>query len=564
MNAGILFNEFAILLFMAVMFGFVAVMLRQQLTIAFILVGLIAGPAFLGWIRPHNDIDVLANYGVTLMLFIIGLKLDLTLIKKYGQVSFMAGIGQIAVTMCGAMLVSYLTGIQLVPALIAAFAISISSTIVVVQMISSKNETFSLHANITIATLIVQDLAAILVIIVLSSWKNIYSLYLYHTSQALSVFSTEAGLIAVAVLLAIYVFPLLLQYIAKSRDLLVLFAFSWAVLFAAITNSVGLGMQIGGLLGGMTLASTIYREAIASKLDIIRNFLLIFFYFKLGASLRISSIITGGHASLSVFHHILLFMPAVLLSLYVLLCRPFITFLAVSFNNYKKRISFMSSIPFSQVSELSLIIAVIAVGDKLIDQGTANLITIVSVITIVVSTYLMTYSSRVYHRLSRYLTRFQRNINRRSDPLRKYYNYPIDVVIYGFGRHGRHLAMNLEKNGLNVMAIDFDPTKIHSWLPRKILMRFGDAEDFEYPETLPSKGIKWLISTIPDLDANKILITALRDLDYKAKIAIYTYQDEHEEELKKLGVDLVIIPHCESALSVAARVLEDIQDRLVP
>src|SRR3990167_1587235 len=153
-----LYNEFAVIMSLSVIIGLIAIKLRQPLILSFIIVGFVAGPSVLGWITAQSEIEVLANFGVTLLLFIVGLKLDLQLIKSFGPLVILIGLGQIVLTAVGGLLIGFLMGMAIVPALFVAAAVTFSSTIIIVKVLSDRDEIDSLYGRITVGILIVQDL----------------------------------------------------------------------------------------------------------------------------------------------------------------------------------------------------------------------------------------------------------------------------------------------------------------------------------------------------------------------------------------------------------------------
>ena len=166
---GNLFNELAILLMFSILFGFIAVRLYQPLILAFIAAGIFLGPNVLGWISASAEIDLLAKIGVTLLLFIVGLKLDFYLIRSLGIISIATGLGQVIFTSAMGYGLCIALGLNPIAAIYVAVALTFSSTIIIVKLLSDKNEIDTLHGRIAIGYLIVQDIVVIIAIVILSS-----------------------------------------------------------------------------------------------------------------------------------------------------------------------------------------------------------------------------------------------------------------------------------------------------------------------------------------------------------------------------------------------------------
>lgn len=536
-----LFNEFAVLLALTAGIGFVATKLRQPLILAFIMVGIIAGHYGLGLISAHSEIDILASFGITLLLFIVGLKLDVDAIKAFGSVVLIIGACQIALTSVLGFALSYALGMDFIPALFAAVAMSFSSTIIIIKALSDRDDIDSLFGRIAVGVLIVQDLVVVVAIIILSSLDvKVSSANGLAWEIAILVFN-GIGFLAVIAILMRTVLPIIIEQAAHSRELLVLFALAWAIILAAVADALGFGKEIGGFLAGVSLAPSLYRESIASRLDTLRNLLLVFFFINLGAALQFSTLSDD-------------VMPALVLSAFVLLAKPLIVMSLMGYARFRKRTSFMTAITMGQVSEFSLILAVLAQNLGYIDHDVVGMIIFVSLITISISTYVSTSASEIYNKLAPYLNVFERKVNYREDEHVRNNQSHIDIIVYGFGRHGENLANILESKGFKTMGIDFDPRKIHSQHRHRMPIRYGDAEDAEFIKTLPLEQAAWVVSTIPHYDSNQILVSALRELNYKGRIAISAYNEVDIEPAKKLRVDMVFLPYRDAAMSAAEQI----------
>ncbi|HTM63752.1 MAG TPA: cation:proton antiporter [Gammaproteobacteria bacterium] len=537
------FNEFAALLMLTTVIGLLAVKLRQPLILAFIIAGIAAGPYCFNIIVRKDEIDMLASFGITVLLFIVGLKLDIDAIKAFGKVVLLIGLGQMILTTGLGFLLAYILGMPVLPAFIVASATAFSSTIIIIKALSDREEVDSLFGRITIGILIVQDLVVVLAIIILSS-LNIDA----GTSNDLALGITMLllkgiGFLSLIMLLMRGVLPAITEQFAVTRELMILFALTWAVLLAAAADTLGFGKEIGGFLAGVSLASTHYRESIASRLDTVRNLLLIFFFINLGAALQFDSLSNDIPA-------------AIILSLFVLLMKPLIVMGLMGYARFRKHTSFMTAITMGQVSEFSLILAALAQSLGYISNNVVGLIIFMSIITIALSTYMINSSSSIYNSISKLFDIFERNIHLREDAVNKSHINKVDVIVYGFGRHGEYLSNLLETKGLKTMAVDFDPRKVKPHHHHAMPIRYGDAEDAEFVKTLPLDEVQWVVSTIPHYETNQMLVSALREVGFKGKIAMSAFHENEIEPAKKLHVDLVFVPYQDAAASAAEQIFQ--------
>lgn len=161
---GYLFYEVAALLVLAAGVGFIGLMLRQPLIVSFIAVGIIAGPSMLNIARSDVQIDLLAELGIAVLLFLVGLKLDFKLVRTLGPVALVTGLGQVAFTTVFGFLIGLALSLDALTAFYVAVALTFSSTIIIVKLLSDKREIDSLHGRIALGFLIVQDILVVMAI----------------------------------------------------------------------------------------------------------------------------------------------------------------------------------------------------------------------------------------------------------------------------------------------------------------------------------------------------------------------------------------------------------------
>ena len=166
------FAEIALLLTLTALVGALAVRLRQPMLIAYIVVGILVGPAAFGLVQAHDQIDLLAQIGVAVLLFVVGLKLDLHHVRHIGPVALATGLGQLAFTIAFGFLLVLALGKSTMEAICVAVALTFSSTIIIVKLLSDKRELDSLHGRIAVGFLIVQDIAVVLAMMAMSALRD--------------------------------------------------------------------------------------------------------------------------------------------------------------------------------------------------------------------------------------------------------------------------------------------------------------------------------------------------------------------------------------------------------
>ena len=519
----------ASILALAAVVGFLASRLRQPLIVAFIAVGILVGPSALGWVEDAEPLELFAEIGIAVLLFLVGLKLDLHLVRTTGPVALVTGLGQVAFTSAIGFLIALALGRDVVEALYIAVALTFSSTIIIVKLLSDKRELDDLHGRIAIGFLIVQDIVVVLVMITLTSVGG-------DRSGSVPV---EIGLVLlrgvafVAGLAAAmrWVLPRVLRLVTSSQELLLIAAIAWAVSIAALGEWLGFSTEVGAFLAGFSLASTPYREAIGSSLTPLRDFLLLFFFIELGSQLDFSAI--GGQIP-----------GAVVFSLFVLVGNPIIVVAIMGAMGYRRRVGFLAGLTVAQISEFSLILVALGLELGHIGDDTLGLVTLVGLITIGLSTYLILYSHQVYDRDAPALSIFERPRPTRGDQRDE--QRCVDAIVYGYGRYGRHLVDRLADTGLQVLVVDWDPYAQRDGDPRDEVV-YGDAEDREFPGTLPLERTDWVISTIPRVDTNRQLVAALQRWGYGGNVAVTAHTDTDHDRLSGGDAALVLQPFQQAA-----------------
>jgi len=525
------FGEFALLLLMSAAAGAVSLWLRQPVLIAYIAMGIVAGPAVLGVVTAHDQIDLLAQVGVAVLLFVVGLKLDLQHIRHIGPVALATGLGQLTFTIVIGFLLILAMGRGWVEALYVAVALTFSSTIIIVKLLSDKREIDSLHGRIAVGFLIVQDLAVVIAMMVMSALRgdggSEGSLLALAGSLALRIGIAGVGLY----LLMRYILPKVVDRMAQSQELLLIFAIAWGTGLAALGEWAGFSKEAGAFLAGFSLASTHYRDAINARLTGIRDFLLLFFFIDLGAKLDFSTL--GGEV-----------WPAIGLSLFVLIGNPLIVMAIMGYMGYRKRTGFLCGLTVAQISEFSIIFVAMGITLGHVDNGALGLTTLVGLITIAMSTYMILYSHPLYEKLAPWLGMFERKRPYRELAVAKERHdlREADVIVFGLGRYGSRLALGLKEAELKVLGVEFDPEAARTLRRQGLPVRYGDGIASEFLESLPLKDTRWVVSTLPDMASNRDLLRGLRELHFTGEVAVVAREEFDGAALKRLGAPTILYP----------------------
>lgn len=537
------FLQVAMVLAVAAVIGVLAVVMRQPLVVAFIAVGILVGPAAFGLVEIGSELDLLGKLGIAVLLFLVGLKLDPQLVRTTGPVALATGLGQVAFTSIVGFFIAVALGLDLVSAAYVAVALTFSSTIIIVKLLSDKKELEELHGRIAVGFLIVQDIVVIIALIVINAIGEAGTA---DVGGRVSLLLLRGGAFLVVMLvLARRVLPFLLGRIARNRELLVLFGVAWAVAVAGTAEELGLSLEVGAFLAGFSLAATPYREAIASRLVSLRDFLLLFFFIDLGARLELQHV--GDRLG-----------EALVLSFFVLIGNPLIVLVIMGIMGYRRSTGFLAGLTVAQISEFSLILVAAGMRVGHVDESVVGLVTLVGLITIGLSTYLILYSKQLLGMIHPYLRIFERSRSATAE-LHAPDEGDVDAIVYGAGRHGSLIIKSLQDSGWRVLVVDIDPDTLERCTREGFEVIYGDASDPEFIATLPLEQARWVVSTVPGLDMNMGLLHGLRAAGYGEKVALTAHTPIELVRLQEEeDVDLVIAPFAAAAERFVANVMENL------
>jgi Kef-type K+ transport system membrane component KefB len=465
-----MFTELTAILLIAGVLAYILHFLKQPSIIAYIFTGLLIGPFALYHLHHGEILHSLSEIGITLLLFMVGLDLDISDLKRIGKTAVTAGIAQVIFTSLLGFAFISLLGFSFIPAVYMALALTFSSTIIVVKLLSEKKDMQSLYGKLAIGIFLVQDIAAILILILIAGANNTYSGSLTGDSLISSIILTLAkafmiGIIVIA--LSRVVFPRLIRTFAKSDELMLLFSLGWSLGLAALLSSplIGFNAAIGGFIAGLALANTGVHHSISARVKPLRDFFIVIFFIVLGTQLA--------------FNHISdAILPALLLSIFVLIGNPLIVTIILGLLGYKIRTSFLTGVTVAQISEFSLILMTIGLAAGHVSETEVTVITLVGIITIGISSYGILFSNKLYEKLiSRIALYFEGRATHTRDKSFGDIIYNRHIVIVGAHRLGTHITHSLLKQKQQIIVVDFNPDVISHFNEQGVPAVCGDIAD---------------------------------------------------------------------------------------
>jgi Kef-type K+ transport system membrane component KefB len=525
------YTEVSLILLAAAVLGAIGLLLRQPLIIVYILLGIALGPSGIKLVQSQDVVDLLAQVGVAILLFLVGLELNPDYVRRIGAVAVATGLGQLTLTIVIGFLLTLLLGKDWLTALYIAIALTFSSTIIIVKLLSDKRELDTLHGRIAIGFLIVQDLAVIVALVVMSVMGGGQAAE-QGLAQVLGAIALKlAGLGAGMYLAMRYLLGRLLRFLARSLELLLIFAVAWAVGLAALGDWLGFSKELGAFLAGFALSPTHFRDAISTRLTPLRDFLLLFFFIDLGTKFDLATAQQE-------------WLTALILALFVLIGNPLIVMAIMGAMGYRRKTGFLAGLTVAQISEFSIIFIAMGLSLGHVQQDALSITTMVGLITIALSTYMILYSQPLYQRLERFLKPFERKepFAERRFEAQQMDDAPYAVIAFGLGRTGRLVLDHYHALGIRAIGVDYDPEAVAAMQGRGIPALFGTAEDQEFIVGLPLAHAKLLVITLPHMDDVQDLLRTVNATDFDGRIIAVARSEADANALKAMGVDEVINP----------------------
>lgn len=520
--------EFGIILAVTAFLGIIARLFKQPLILAYLVAGIIIGPIAFGLIDNPQIIKTFAEIGIVFLLFLVGIELNPKRLLEIGNTALVAGFCQIIISGIFYYIIAQIFGYTSSVAIYLAIAFTFSSTAIIVTLLSARKDLDSVHGKIVIGILLVQDFVALLLLTIMSAISS---------SQAdLSVFDFIYKTVFKAIILFGLVYlvnrfllPRIFNKIARSHELLFLSSLAWCFTLALSSLALGFSAEIGAFLAGITIATLPYSQHIASKTKPLRDFFIMIFFIYMGSNLVFDDVVTT-------------FPQALVFALIILIVNPIIVSAVVSIMGFRKRTSFISGITLTQTSEFSFIVILLGTKLNILPTQTITLASLVAIISIVISTYLISHSSKIYSALRSHL--FFLKINSKGNDLENLPEKKLEGhnILIGHHRMGSIILEALKDKGEETIVIDFDPNRIKLLIEEGEYCVYGDATDNEIIDNLDVKKAKLVISTIDKYEESLAVVENYKKINSKIEIIVTAQDTEEAKDLYKAGADLVIVP----------------------
>lgn len=513
--------DIAIILIVSACLALIARFLRQPLIPAYVVAGLLIGPVAFGFIQSSNLISAFSEIGIAFLLFIAGLEISFKKIREANLKKILVvGILQIVlIFIIGFFLVSYV-GLSPIQASYIGIILAFSSTMVDVKLLADNGEIVTLHGRLVLGILLLQDLAAIIAIILFTTGSfNPFIISLALVKLAI--------LIVFATLFQIFVLNRVFRFAARSTELL--FLASLAVLFTFVILSYlsELSIVIGAFVAGVSLANTPFKTELESRISPLRDFFAILFFVALGMQFTSNGV--GEYLGL-----------LAIIIVGALIIKPFVTFILMRIVGYQPRTSFHTSTILAQLSEFSLILGILGNSLGVLNQSLFSTIILATVVTMSATPYFVNYKEKFYKILSYPVSFFE------FLPIHEKHKHDgeskKEVILIGAHRMGSFIIERLLGEKEKLLVVDYNPEIISHLARKNISCIYGDISSPDLLSKINLKGVRTVVSTVPGFQENLNIIKHMKSKNKRIKVIVTGNRISETLKLYEKGADYVITP----------------------
>ncbi|MBG84157.1 MAG: hypothetical protein CMJ40_06365 [Phycisphaerae bacterium] len=545
MEAWNILGDVVLLLAAAAMVGMLFERLGASSIIGCMVAGMLVGPGVFGWISSEPEkIEHIAEIGVALLLFTIGLEISRSKLRTFGGRGLGAGILQVAGTLFAGALITKLFGLSWSSSLAVGAIITLSSTAAVARVLTERSEIDSQHGRLSLAVLIVQDVALVPLLLMVTFLGDASDF-----NEVMGEVGQAAGKIVVYTVVLFAAGILLIPRLFKSsaatgnRDLPVVLAVVTCLLATWISWRLGLSPALGAFVAGLVLADSAFARQIRSDVATLKAVFLTLFFASIGMLADLPWLLEGWH------------LPLVLsVSLGIIVFKAFIATVVIRFTGGTLPVAVAVGACLAQMGEFSFVIGAVARGNGLLDTFTFQVLTSSSLITLMLVPLLVGRA--------RWIVKFIDRLQHGDGAISRG-DIGVDLsghtIVIGAGPAGRSVLRDLVEHGVDTVVIEANPATVQ--LVGRLGMHavLGNASR---PEILKEAGIKHarvVVITVPDPDAATMVVEQIRSSAPDCRVIVRCRYNIHAPRLEAAGADLVIQEEDKVGEAIGSLVIQELE-----
>jgi len=536
-----LLNDIVIIFGLSIAILFICHRLRVPAIVGFLLTGILAGPYGLGLVNAVHEVEILAEVGVVLLLFTIGIEFSLARLLQIKKSVLIGGSIQVLLTLLVTFVIARQLGQPIGESIFMGFLISLSSTAIVLKLIQERAEVDSPHGRTTLGILIFQDIIIIPMILVTPLLAGATG---DSGESVLVLIAKGIGIIGLVIVSAKWVVPQVLYQIARTRsqELFLLGVVVICLAVAWITSSAGLSLALGAFLAGLIISESEYSHQALGNILPFRDVFTSFFFVSIGMLLDIGFLFRQPGT-------------IALIALAVLVSKSIIASFATVLLAFPFRTSILVGLALGQVGEFSFILSKTGVEYGLLAGNTYQMFLAFSVLSMAATPFIITLAPRladIILRLplpKRLISGFY-PVSEIKVEVKKHH-----LIIIGFGVNGRNVARAARVAGIPYAIIEMNPETVRSEQAQGEPIYYGDATREAVLQHANIKDARIVVAAINDPTATRRIAEIIRRLNPKVHLIVRTRYLQEVKPLYELGADEVIPEEFETSVEIFTRVL---------
>jgi len=531
-------RDIIIILLISIPIVFLFNRIRIPSIVGFLIAGMIIGPGGFKLIADIEIIEMLATFGVVLLLFTIGLELSIERLMQIGRVLLITGSIQVGLTLLIFMALLHIAGLPLIQSLFLGMLGAGSSTAVVLKYLSDNKEVDSQHGRLATGVTIFQDLAGvpmILLIPVLAATGDDVT-----SGEVIQRIIISFGSVGVIIIVARYLMPKIVYYLAAAR---VREGFTIGIMLllfgtAYLTNIAGVSLALGAFITGIILSESEFNRQVFADAIPLRDIFNSLFFISIGLLLDLNI----------VFDNAGLF---VIIVLTIIIIKSAVIILPLMVMKYPFKTGLIAGLLLGQIGEFSFVLALVGLDHGIIDYELYNAFLAASIFTLVLVPVLATSIPPVIDKFS---TSFRETDSIHTGPIDTVIKH--HVIIVGYGLNGQNLARVLKETGIPYVIIDMDPETVSQLRNKDELVIFGDVTKPEILEQASISTAQCIVFAMADIHATKLGLILAKKSNPSIFTVVRLRELDDVDEFTELGADEIIPEEFETSLQIFSKVLE--------
>lgn len=521
--------DFALLIVTATVLSFIARKSNQPTIIAYIFTGLLLGPVMFNLVSDSGLVALMSELGLGFLLFLLGIEMNIEDIREILRPVTNIAILQTVLQTSLAFILPLVLGFSLTETVIIALCTVFGATPVIVKLLTDKDEITTLPGKIDVGVLILQDIYLVIILALFSAESLTNPVEIGFTlSKILGLMAAVAGL---SLLSSKYILPVLFKRVAENRHAFFIHGIAWAFLFISLTMELNLSVEVGAFLAGLGLGQIPYRDELKERVRPLTDFFMVVFFSSIGLQLTSNNLLVY-------------WKEAVIASIVLMIGNFLIMFYLIDRENFTPETSFLGSINMTQVSEFSLVVGGLAVSQGYVNTDILGYLSLMALLTMSTSSYLINYNREIYERAKPYLERFESE-DKEDVELQKFENH---AVIVGYNNMVERILPVLKQEYGDVIVVDRNTENTDNLSRKDVEYIYGDFKHGEIRKSCNLKNAAFVLSISPNLNVQHQI---MNDTSQEATRFLEAQTFEEAAELYERGAEYVIIENMVTADKVA-------------